>query len=419
MGLDVIADVVRPYVKDQESFDKLVKIVKTPFFEVEDEERLCKDVFGREITPILLYIIKYNCSSSTADAFGFTDDDADCFVDWMYILNDEDFDPILDLLEDHDERVRKVVARVGRSCCFEFSESIGYFDTDEGDVPEQMTNALKDGDPRMRRDVAKMFERLVRFNIDVEHTISTLIYRLEDSNIGIRDGAARALYNLSTKLHAYSYDRIIKALLETSDDEVIFTALVDEIREYSAPWHDGYYYYDSGVVNPIIMEALLKSKHIALLANGYESIITDPVKELHHEIWNTVIRTLYNKNRYAIDALDVFSKDIPPDSTTIDTLIETLNDGEAETVDRKTSAIALGKIHNGYSRRIDEIMRDSQRIMSALSVLARTPDADDEVHDIVLSIVEVTGVDRVDTRQLSTIFYEYHKYKENEPDESH
>ncbi len=57
--------------------------------------------------------------------------------------------------------------------------------------------------------------------------------------------------------------------------------------------------------------------------------------------------------------------------------------------------------------------------MSALSVLARTPDADDEVHDIVLSIVEVTGVDRVDTRQLSTIFYEYHKYKENEPDESH
>lgn len=413
VGLDAIADVVEPYVKDRESFDKLVKIVKTPSFEVEDEEYLCKDVFGIEITPILLYIIKYGtCASSTADAFGFEDDGADCFVDWMYLLNDEDFDLILDLLEDPAERVREAAARVGCSCCFEFSDSIGYFDTDDGDVPEQVTNALKDGAPWMRRDVAKMFERLVDFNMDVEYTIDLLIYRLEDSNIGIRDGAARALYNLSTKLHAYSYDRIIKALLETSDDEVIFTALVDEIREYSAPWHDGYYYYDSEVVNPIIMEALLKSKHIALLANGYESIITDPVKELHHEIWDTVIRTLYNKNRYAIDALDVFSKDIPLDSTTIDALIETLNDDEVETVDRKTSAIALGKIHNGYSQRIDEIMRDSQRIMSALSVLARAPDVDNEVRDIVLSMVEVTGVDRVDTRQLSTIFYEYHKSKE-------
>ena len=411
VGLDAIADVVRPYAKDPESFDKLVKIVKTPLYGVEDEERLCRDVFGREITPILLYIIKYNYDSSAADAFEFEDDGADCFVAWMYLLNDENFDLILDLLEDHAERVREAAARVGCSCCFEFSDSIGYFDTDEGDVPEQVTNALKDGNPWMRRDVAKMFERLVDFNIDVEYTISTLIYRLEDSNIGIRDGAARALYNLSTKLHAYSYDRIIKALLETSDDEVIFTALVDEIREYSAPWHDGYYYYDSEVVNPIIMETLLKSKHIALLANEYESIITDPVTELHHEIWNTVIRTLYNKNRYAIDALDVFSKDIPPDSTTIDTLIETLNDGEAETVDRKTSAIALGNIHNGYSRRIDEIMQDTQRIMSALSVLARAPDADNEVRDIVLSMVEVTGVDRVDTRQLSTIFYEYHQSK--------
>jgi len=416
-GLDAIIDVVRPHIKDRESFDELIELAKEEHTDTEwdDEDspawKLCylynKLDDESVIIPILLYLMKYGYSEIGVVAAQMT-----------YLLGDKNIYLLFDLLKDDDIRVRKAAASLGSQCPEYLEGHIDfYFDVDlEADETDPLLEALKDDDWGVRHNISEMFSKLIIGGFpDIGYVINDFIYLIEDPNPDVRGAAAEAFYRLGLlvqgSLPDQELERIIKTLLDMSEDENVRDVLRKVQEDHSwDEWHE----YSPDVISPIVIEMLMKNRNLALVGGGLfsDNIVIYALNELSHEVWDIIMQALYDKNRHAIDAFDDFSRSALLDSTAIDALIETLNNDETEEIDRKTSVIALGKIHNKYSQRIDEIMRDSQRIMSALSVLARAPDVDNGVRDIVLSMVEVTGVGRVDTKQLSTMFYEYHKSNE-------
>ena len=191
--------------------------------------------------------------------------------------------------------------------------------------------------------------------------------------------------------HEQEIIRIIKTLLEASVDESVFEAL--HIADEYHPWEYWYEYRKPDIVAHAVIETLTKNRNVVLSGSTYQNIAALALTNLCQEAWSTIIQALYDKNRHARYVLGVFGRDVPSDYATVETLIETLDDVEAEAIDRKISAIVLKRIHGNYSRQIEVIRRNSDRISSTLSELA----ADMDVGDI---------------RQLDKLFQECHKSKE-------
>lgn len=421
-GLDAIIDVVRPHIKDRESFDELIELSKKEHTDTDwdDEDspawKLCY-LYNKlddepVIIPILLYLMKYGYPEIGVVA-----------AQMMYILEDKNIYHLFDLLKDDDVRVRRAAARLGSQYPTYLEETNDfYFEVDlEADETDPLLEALKDDDWDVRHNIAEMFSKLIISGFpDIGYVINDFIYLIEDPNPDVRGAAAEAFYRLGLlvqgSLPYQELERIIKTLLDMSEDENVRDVLRNVQEDHSwDEWHE----YSPDVISPIVIEMLMKNRNLALLGGGFfsDNIVLYALNELFHEVWDIIMQALYDKNRHAIDAFDDFSRSALPDSTAIDALIEKLNDDEAEMIDRKISAVVLGMLHNRCFWRIDDIRRDSDRISSALSALAIDVDADKEVRDTVLSMVKVTDVNRGDTKLLDELFYGYQDYEEGEPHE--
>jgi hypothetical protein len=421
-GLDAIIDVVRPHIKDRESFDELIELSKKehPDTDWDDEDspawKLCY-LYNKlddepVIIPILLYLMKYGYLEIGVVA-----------AQMMYILEDKNIYHLFDLLKDDDVRVRRAAARLGSQYPTYLEETNDfYFEVDlEADETDPLLEALKDDDWDVRHNIAEMFSKLIISGFpDIGYVINDFIYLIEDPNPDVRGAAAEAFYRLGLlvqgSLPDQELERIIKTLLDMSEDENVRDVLRNVQEDHSwDEWHE----YSPDVISPIVIEMLMKNRNLALLGGGFfsDNIVLYALNELFHEVWDIIMQALYDKNRHAIDAFDDFSRSALPDSTAIDALIEKLNDDETEMIDRKISAVVLGMLHNRCFWRIDDIRRDSDRISSALSALAIDVDADKEVRDTVLSMVKVTDVNRGDTKLLDELFYGYQDYEEGEPHE--
>ncbi|MEA3325003.1 MAG: hypothetical protein U9Q37_07690 [Euryarchaeota archaeon] len=238
--------------------------------------------------------------------------------------------------------------------------------------------------------------------MDIIHATDDLTYLIEDPNPHVRETATEALYRFGLNAYMQPHDqeiiRVIKTLLEASEDESVFEAL--HMADEYHPWEYWYEYRKPEIVTHAVTETLIKNRNVVLLGLVHQNIAALALTKLCQEAWGTIIQALYDKDRHARYVLGEFGSDVPPDYATVETLIETLDDAEAEAIDRKISAIVLNRIHGIYSRQIVEIRRNSDRISSALSELA----ADGNVGDI---------------GQLDELFREYHESKEEELDEPH
>ncbi|NIA10870.1 MAG: hypothetical protein GWP10_14375 [Nitrospiraceae bacterium] len=422
VGLDAIVDIVKPHVKDRGSFDELIEMAREehPDTDWDDEDspewKLCY-LYNKlddepVIIPILLYLMKYGYPEIGVVA-----------AQMIYLLGDKNIYLLFDLLKDDDIRVRKAAASLGSQYPEYLEEHIDfYFDVDlEADETDPLLEALKDDDWDVRHNISEMFSKLIISGFpDIGYVINDFIYLIEDPNPDVRGAAAEAFYRLGLlvqgSLPDQELERIIKTLLGMSEDENVRDVLRNVQEDHSwDEWHE----YSPDVISPIVIEMLMKNRNLALLGGGLfsDNIVIYTLNELFHEVWDIIIQVLYDKNRHAIDAFDDFSRSALPDSTAIDALIETLNDNEAKAIDRKISAVVLGMLRNRCFWRIDDIRRDSDRISSALSVLATDVDVDKEVRDTVLSMVKVTDVNRDDTKLLDELFHEYHKSGRSEPNE--
>ncbi|MEA3325004.1 MAG: HEAT repeat domain-containing protein [Euryarchaeota archaeon] len=119
VGLTAIVDVVRPYMKAQKSFDKLVEIVKKERTDDEDygynEDPLALELcdlyykLQKEpvIIPVLLYLMKHGSSGyRSSDVSGVA-------AQMVCLLNDKNIQHLIDLLQDDDVRVRSAAVRLG------------------------------------------------------------------------------------------------------------------------------------------------------------------------------------------------------------------------------------------------------------------------------------------------------------------
>ncbi len=312
---------------------------------------------------------------------------------------------LIDLLQDDDVRVRSAAVRLGSRDPEYLEESLDlsfevYSWYDETD---QLLGVLKDNTLIVYYNIVGLFGKLTFEDpADVGYVIGDLAYLIEDPNPYVRETATKALYHFGLNVYMQPHDQeiicIIKTLLEASEDESVSEALhtADEYR----PWEYWYEYRKPKIVTHAVIETLIKNRNVALLRSEYQNIAALALTNLCQEAWGTIMQAVYDKNRRARHVLEVFGRDIPPDYATIETLIETLNSAEAESIDRKISAIVLGWISGNYSWKIDAIRRNSDLISSALSELA-------------------TDVDVGDIGQLDELFWEYHKSKEAELGEQH
>lgn len=411
-GLAVIIDVVRPYMKAQKSFDKLVEIVEMAREERTNDEDYDEDSLEWELCdlyykfetepamiPVLLYLMKHGSPGyERSDVSGVA-------AQMMCLLDDKNLQHLVDLLQDDDVRVREAAAWLGSGYPEYLEESLDlsfevyswYGETD------QLLEVLKDNTRIVYYNIVGLFGKLAFHDpVDIIDVIDDLAYLIEDPDPAVRETATEALYHFGLNVYMQPHDQeithIIKTLLEASEDESVFEALhtADDAR----PWDYWYEYRKPEIVTHAVIETLIKNRNVALLGSMSQNIATLALTKLCQGAWGTIVQALYDKDRRAIFVFDDFSRDIPPDYATIETLIETLNNDGAEEIDRKISAIVLGRIPRSYSWKIDEIRRNSEWISSALSELA----ADVDVGDI---------------RQLDKLFWEYHKSKENELDEQH
>ena len=425
-GLDAIVGVVGPHAPNKKSFDRLVEIAKSRPCELEGVEQfqeMAVDAFGRETTPLLMYVLRY------INRFNFNG--THYFTDLIYLLNDMDFKIILDLMGDDDVGIRRAATQVCQDPHLELEEG---FDVDpwdaDGDVPRELVEALGDDDKMVRHRVAKMFGALDGLDTDVDYTIHSLTYMLEDFNPDIRDNATRALYNLGDNL-LYHYGGlyvsvIIKSLLDASEDDAVATALADEIADSPfAFWHDC-----EEVINPIVVETMLKNKKASLLCDDGGYSITTPLKEFHREIWNTIMESIYDKNWYATNALGSFVKWFShlvcrdSDYSIIRELTGRLNDEDAEMIDRKIAAGVLGALYGGFVWQIDDIKRESNATLSALTRCASNSSTSQELKNYVVSVIADYATPAKEPREpvyndgdLWKLFREYHKSKESELNE--
>ena len=197
-GLTVIVDVVRPYMKDQKSFDKLVEIVKKEHTDDEDygynEDPLALELcdlyykLQREpvIIPVLLYLMKHGSSDVRGVA-----------AQMVCLLNDKNMQHLIDLLQDADIRVRSAAVRLGSRYPEYLEESLDlsfevyswYGETD------RLLKVLKDNTLSGYYNIVGLFGKLAFHDpMDIIDATDDLTYLIEDPNPHARETATVALY---------------------------------------------------------------------------------------------------------------------------------------------------------------------------------------------------------------------------------